>query len=208
MERGLLFTGFGVPYFGRSLRIQLDVCQLGFFSVGKADSPAREHETRNMRWAAIACSPLVHLGDTRLARAYTRAVLAKRVRVSMSSLAAEPAKSTVDVECFRRDMLWGGGAKPVAHFNSAGDSPMPSTVLDRVTQHMQVEATLGGYEAAANVQEELDAVYDSAAQLINAKPDEIALQVCIVYIIYEYVQHLFSLPSLFLCFCNVYSVSQ
>lgn len=134
-----------------------------------------------MRWAAIACSPLVHLGDTRLARAYTRAVLVKRARVSMSSSAVESAKTKVDVECVRRDMLW-GGAIPVAHFNSAGDSPMPSTVLDRVTQHMQMEATLGGYEAAANVQEELDAVYDSAAQLINAEPDEIALQVCVVHI--------------------------
>lgn len=129
-----------------------------------------------MRWAAIVCSPLVHVGDTNLARVYTRAVLNKRVRASMSSMAPESAK-TVDVERVRRDMLWGGGAKPVAHFNSAGDSPMPSAVLDRVTQHMQLEATLGGYEAAANVQEELEAVYDSAAQLINAKPDEIALQV-------------------------------
>ncbi|CAN0448694.1 unnamed protein product, partial [Scytosiphon promiscuus] len=85
---------------------------------------------------------------------------------------------TVDIESVRKDILWGEPHLPaVAHFNSAGDSPMPRQVLERVTRHMEVEATLGGYEAAANVQEELEAVYDSAAELINAKPEEIALQV-------------------------------
>lgn len=64
-----------------------------------------------------------------------------------------------------------------AHFNSAGDSAMPLQVLERVKAHMQMEATLGGYEAATIAQEELEAVYSSAAQLINAKPEEIALQV-------------------------------
>lgn len=124
----------------------------------------------------MVCSPLVHLGDTRLARVYTRAVVGKNIQASMSSLATESAEP-VDVERIRRDMMWSSGGIPVAHFNSAGDSPMPSAVFHRVTQHMQMEATLGGYEAAANVQEELETVYESAAQLINAKPDEIALQV-------------------------------
>lgn len=130
-----------------------------------------------MRWLAIAVSPLVRTGDTILPRSYSRAVLGKRMRASMACLATETGGSTVDVERIRRDMVWDAAPTPVAHFNSAGDSPMPLKVLERVQTHMQMEATLGGYEAAANVQEELEAVYSSAAQLINAKPEEIALQV-------------------------------
>lgn len=95
----------------------------------------------------------------------------------MASATTQSTKA-VDIEGIRKDMLWGEPHVPaVAHFNAAGDSPMPRQVLERVTRHMEAEATLGGYEAAANVQEELEAVYDSAAQLINAKPEEIALQV-------------------------------
>ncbi|CAM9668653.1 unnamed protein product [Scytosiphon promiscuus] len=129
-----------------------------------------------MRWAAIAFPPLVHLGDTHLSRFCVRAAAVKRSRASMTSVTTQSTE-TVDIESIRKDMLWGEPHLPaVAHFNSAGDSPMPRQVLDRVTRHMEVEATLGGYEAAANVQEELEAVYDSAAELINAKPEEIALQ--------------------------------
>lgn len=130
-----------------------------------------------MRWLAIAVSPLVRTGDIVLPRFNSRTALGKRVRASMACLTTESGGSTVDVERIRRDMVWDNGPTPVAHFNSAGDSPMPLKVLERVQAHMQIEATLGGYEAAANVQEELEAVYSSAAQLINAKPEEIALQV-------------------------------
>lgn len=130
-----------------------------------------------MRWLAIAVSPLVHTGDTILPRFHSRAALGKRVRASMACVTTESGGSTVDVERVRRDMVWDADPTPVAHFNSAGDSPMPLKVLQRVQAHMQMEATLGGYEAAANVQEELEAVYTSAAELINAKPEEIALQV-------------------------------
>eukprot|EP00752_Nemacystus_decipiens_P010194 g9084.t1 len=94
----------------------------------------------------------------------------------MACLTTESGGSTVDVERIRREMVWDASPTPVAHFNSAGDSPMPLKVLERVQAHMQMEATLGGYEAAANAQDELEAVYSSAAQLINAKPEEIALQ--------------------------------
>lgn len=130
-----------------------------------------------MRWIAIAVSPLVHTGDTILPRLYSRTVPVKRLRASMACLTTESGGSTLDVERIRRDMVWDAAPTPVAHFNSAGDSPMPSKVLERVQAHMQMEATLGGYEAAANVEEELEAVYNSAAQFINAKPEEIALQV-------------------------------
>lgn len=85
------------------------------------------------------------------------------------------SRSEVDVERAREDIL--RGKTPATHFNSAGDSPMPRPVLERVTKYMEMEATLGGYEAAALCDEELESVYESAARLINAEPDEIALQV-------------------------------
>ncbi|CAM9583756.1 unnamed protein product [Ectocarpus sp. 4 AP-2014] len=130
-----------------------------------------------MRWAAIAVSPLVRLGDNQLPRLLSRAVPSKRVRASMSSsTTTAAARTAVDVVGVRNEMAWEGTELCVAHFNAAGDSPMPRTVLERVQTHMQMEATLGGYEAAANVQDELEAVYNSAAKLINAQPDEIALQ--------------------------------
>lgn len=96
----------------------------------------------------------------------------------------------VDIESIRKDMLWSEPHVPaVAHFNAAGDSPMPRQVLERVTRHMEAEATLGGYEAAANVEEELEAVYDSAAKLINAKPEEIALQVLYYFRLRTVTEH-------------------
>lgn len=84
-------------------------------------------------------------------------------------------KLTVDVDRIRKDIL--EPAKAVTHLNSAGDSPMPRPVLERVTKHAEMEATFGGYEAAARCEKELEAVYTSAAQLINAHKDMIALQV-------------------------------
>lgn len=131
-----------------------------------------------MRWHAIAVSPLVHAGDIILPRFYSRTIPGKRIRASIACLETEAEGDTTDVDRVRRDMVWDAAPTAVAHFNSAGDSPMPLKVLERVKAHMEIEATLGGYEAAANVQEELEAVYSSAAQFINAKPDEIALQVC------------------------------
>ncbi|HEY4163850.1 MAG TPA: aminotransferase class V-fold PLP-dependent enzyme, partial [Dongiaceae bacterium] len=41
--------------------------------------------------------------------------------------------------------------------------------------HLQLEARIGGYEAADAMHDRLEAVYASIARLINAKPDEIAL---------------------------------
>lgn len=130
-----------------------------------------------MRCAAFVFSPLVHLGEVRLPHIFARttAVMSKRGRSFSSCLAIGSKEGEVDIRRVREDIL--KGTTPATHFNSAGDSPMPRPVLERVTKHMQMEATLGGYEAAAICHEELESVYESAAQLINAKPAEIALQV-------------------------------
>jgi selenocysteine lyase/cysteine desulfurase len=59
--------------------------------------------------------------------------------------------------------------------NHAGASPAPRSVTERVLQHLELEQNLGGYAAAALVEDEVQQVYQSAAKLIHADPSEIAL---------------------------------
>jgi selenocysteine lyase/cysteine desulfurase len=63
----------------------------------------------------------------------------------------------------------------VLHFNHAGASLMPQPVLDATIGHLQLEAEIGGYEAADREADRLEAVYDSTAALIGAHRDEIAI---------------------------------
>lgn len=78
----------------------------------------------------------------------------------------------IDVAQVRRDTP---AASRVVHFNSAGAALMPTPVLQSQLQHLQLEADLGGYEAAAAVNDQLEATYDSIARLLNADRGEIAL---------------------------------
>jgi len=52
---------------------------------------------------------------------------------------------------------------------------MPQPVIDAITDHIELEARIGGYEAAAAQQQMLDGVYTSVARLLGAAPQEIAL---------------------------------
>lgn len=61
------------------------------------------------------------------------------------------------------------------HFNNAGAALMPAPVIETMTRHIQLEASLGGYEAAGQQSAEVDNVYGAIARLINAQPDEIAV---------------------------------
>jgi cysteine desulfurase / selenocysteine lyase len=63
----------------------------------------------------------------------------------------------------------------VIHFNHAGDSPSPRAVLDTIHAHLEREAAIGGYEAADEAAERLEAVYGSLARLLGANPAEIAV---------------------------------
>ena len=53
---------------------------------------------------------------------------------------------TIDIEKIRADTP---GIGNVAHFNNAGASLMPTPVLDAQIDHLKLEASIGGYEAAA-----------------------------------------------------------
>jgi len=66
------------------------------------------------------------------------------------------------------------GTRHVTHFNHAGSSLPPQPVIDAQADHLELEATIGGYEAAAAAADREEATYASIASFIGAKPDEIA----------------------------------
>jgi len=78
----------------------------------------------------------------------------------------------IDVAAVRRDTP---GVEQRLHLNHAGASLMPRPVVDAVVEHLELEARIGGYEAADAHGERIQAVYSSAAQLLNCEPTEIAL---------------------------------
>ena len=78
----------------------------------------------------------------------------------------------IDVERVRREAP---AASQVLHFNNAGAALMPEPVLQAQLHHLQLEADIGGYEAAAAADDRAAAVYDSIVQLLNADRTEIAL---------------------------------
>ncbi|MBK3775130.1 aminotransferase class V-fold PLP-dependent enzyme [Azospirillum sp. YIM DDC1] len=67
------------------------------------------------------------------------------------------------------------GTRHVVHLNNAGAALPPQPVLDAVTAHLALEATIGGYEAAEHANERLEGVYDSVARLLACSRDEVAL---------------------------------
>ncbi|WIV57143.1 aminotransferase class V-fold PLP-dependent enzyme [Amycolatopsis nalaikhensis] len=79
---------------------------------------------------------------------------------------------TFDVERARRETP---GCAEVVHFNNAGSALPPTIVTDTVVDYLRHEALIGGYEAAAEANDRLTAVYASAARLLGAEPDDIAL---------------------------------
>jgi len=67
------------------------------------------------------------------------------------------------------------GCANVVHFNNAGSSPPPRPVLAAVIDHLRLEATMGGYEAAEVAAPALADVPAAIAALINSDRSEIAL---------------------------------
>ncbi|MEL7542292.1 MAG: aminotransferase class V-fold PLP-dependent enzyme [Pseudomonadota bacterium] len=58
---------------------------------------------------------------------------------------------------------------------ACGSALMPRPVIDAITDHIALEARIGGYEAHAVMGDQLDAVYDVVGELVGAASDEIAL---------------------------------
>lgn len=67
------------------------------------------------------------------------------------------------------------GCENVLHFNNAGAALMPQPVLQATVGHLQLEALIGGYEAAAQAYDAVERVYEAAATLLGCHGDEIAI---------------------------------
>lgn len=67
------------------------------------------------------------------------------------------------------------GVGQVIHFNNAAAALMPTAVLERCKEHLDLESQIGPSEAAEMVKDEEGRVYEYLARLINCREDEIAL---------------------------------
>jgi selenocysteine lyase/cysteine desulfurase len=61
------------------------------------------------------------------------------------------------------------------HLNNAGAALMPTPVVSAITAHIELEAAIGGYEAADARADEIDRGYDRLAQLVGANARNIAV---------------------------------
>ncbi len=60
------------------------------------------------------------------------------------------------------------------HFNNAGASLQPLSVIDSVRNYLELEQQIGGYEAHALKADDIAHFHDAFASLLGAKPHEIA----------------------------------
>jgi cysteine desulfurase/selenocysteine lyase len=67
------------------------------------------------------------------------------------------------------------GTDNVLHFNNAGAALPPQPVLDAQVEHLEREAAIGGYEAEADAEEQLQHTYQVIARMLNCESEEIAL---------------------------------
>jgi selenocysteine lyase/cysteine desulfurase len=61
------------------------------------------------------------------------------------------------------------------HLNNAGAALVPRPVSDAITEHLALEATLGGYEAAETFADRIREVYAALGRLIGAQPRNVAV---------------------------------
>jgi len=78
----------------------------------------------------------------------------------------------MDIEAIRRDTP---GTANRVHLNNAGAALLSRRTLRTMTAHLELEAAIGGYEAADRERDRIDATYANIARLIGGDPDEVAL---------------------------------
>ena len=67
------------------------------------------------------------------------------------------------------------GAEHRIHLNNAGAALMPEPVLRAIRDHLALEGRIGGYEAAAEARDAIDAAYEAVAALLGTEPHQVAL---------------------------------
>jgi selenocysteine lyase/cysteine desulfurase len=70
----------------------------------------------------------------------------------------------MDVEALRRDTP---GCTNRVHLNNAGAALMSRRTLEAMTAHLELEAAIGGYEAADQERGRIDATYANIAELVG-----------------------------------------
>ena len=61
------------------------------------------------------------------------------------------------------------------HFNNCGAALMPTPVIHALKTHIDLEARIGGYEAATAADEQLQATYSAVARMLNCSTREVAV---------------------------------
>ena len=61
------------------------------------------------------------------------------------------------------------------HLNNAGAALLSQQTLDAMTDHLRLEAEIGGYEAADAAEDDILATYSGIADLVGGSPHEVAL---------------------------------
>jgi selenocysteine lyase/cysteine desulfurase len=67
------------------------------------------------------------------------------------------------------------GTRHRTHLNNAGAALMSRRTLSAMTDQLELEAAIGGYEAAARAADRIEATYAGMARLLGARREEIAL---------------------------------
>lgn len=92
--------------------------------------------------------------------------------VNVAKLRTEYKFMALDIDQIRRDTP---NAAAHIHLDNGGAALMTSAVVARQISHINLEATIGGYEAQDKAADELEAVYSLFERLIGAKAGEVAL---------------------------------
>ena len=78
----------------------------------------------------------------------------------------------MDIDALRQDTP---GTTNRVHLNNAGAGLLSRRTLDAMTSHLELEAAIGGYEAADQERDRIDATHGHIARLVGGQAEEIAL---------------------------------
>ncbi|HET6735022.1 aminotransferase class V-fold PLP-dependent enzyme [Mycobacterium sp.] len=80
--------------------------------------------------------------------------------------------AAIDIETLR---ALTPGCSQRTHLNNAGASLLSTPTINTMTEYLNREAQIGGYEAENEAADQIAAVYESLAELLGASPSQIAL---------------------------------